>query len=88
MWTKRNDDLGEPIHTHVPCWMPKPLPPRNQYGVGLPQPRNDHAQKNECADFFLTYAKKRQFSKEFKFDHSLVYSCLHLLFHPPKNVKK
>ena len=23
-------DLGEPTHTLVPCWMPKPLPPRNQ----------------------------------------------------------
>ena len=22
--------LGEPNHTLVPCWMPKPLPPRNQ----------------------------------------------------------
>ena len=21
-------DLGEPTHTHVPCWVPKPLPPR------------------------------------------------------------
>lgn len=24
------DDLGEPTHTLVPCWMPEPLPPRNQ----------------------------------------------------------
>ncbi len=24
------EDLGEPTHTLVPCWMPKPLPPRNQ----------------------------------------------------------
>ena len=23
-------DFGEPTHTLVPCWMPKPLPPRNQ----------------------------------------------------------
>ena len=23
-------DLGKPTHTLVPCWMPKPLPPRNQ----------------------------------------------------------
>ena len=23
-------DLGEPTHTLVPCWMPKPLPPRHQ----------------------------------------------------------
>ena len=23
-------NLGEPTHTLVPCWMPKPLPPRNQ----------------------------------------------------------
>ena len=23
-------DLGEPIHTLVPSWMPQPLPPRNQ----------------------------------------------------------
>ena len=23
-------ELGEPIHTLVPCWMPKPLPPRNK----------------------------------------------------------
>ena len=23
-------DLGESTHTLVPCWMPKPLPPRNQ----------------------------------------------------------
>ena len=22
--------LGKPTHTLVPCWMPKPLPPRNQ----------------------------------------------------------
>ena len=22
--------LGEQTHTLVPCWMPKPLPPRNQ----------------------------------------------------------
>jgi hypothetical protein len=26
-----NPYLGEPTHTLVPCWMPKPLPPRNQY---------------------------------------------------------
>ena len=26
----RLGDLGEPIHTLLPCWMPKPLPPRNQ----------------------------------------------------------
>ena len=25
-----NPDLGEPTHTLVPCWMPKPLPTRNQ----------------------------------------------------------
>ena len=24
-------DLGEPTHTLVPCWMPKPLPPRDQW---------------------------------------------------------
>ena len=35
-WTKnlRNwhkSDLGEPTHTLIPCWMPKPLTPRNQY---------------------------------------------------------
>jgi hypothetical protein len=23
-------DLGEPTHILVPCWMSKPLPPRNQ----------------------------------------------------------
>ena len=23
-------DLGEPLHTFVPCWMPKPLPPRKR----------------------------------------------------------
>ena len=23
-------DLGEPTHTLAPCWMPKPLPPRNE----------------------------------------------------------
>ena len=26
----RVSDLGEPTHTRVPCWMPKPLPPRDQ----------------------------------------------------------
>ena len=31
-------DLGEPTHTLVPCWMPKPLPPRNQCMVGSPHP--------------------------------------------------
>ena len=24
------EELGEPTHTLVPCWMPRPLPPRNQ----------------------------------------------------------
>ena len=24
------ENLGEPTHTHVPCWMPKPLPSRTQ----------------------------------------------------------
>ena len=23
-------DLGEPTHTLIPCWMSKPLPPRNE----------------------------------------------------------
>jgi hypothetical protein len=23
-------DLGKPTYTLVPCWIPKPLPPRNQ----------------------------------------------------------
>ena len=23
-------DFGEPTHTLIPCWMPRPLPPRNQ----------------------------------------------------------
>ena len=23
-------DLGEPTHILVPCWLPKPLPPRNE----------------------------------------------------------
>jgi hypothetical protein len=25
-----NEDLGTPTYTLVPCWMPKPLPPKNQ----------------------------------------------------------
>ena len=31
-------DMGEPTHTLVPCWIPKPLPLRNQCMVGSPQP--------------------------------------------------
>ena len=46
--------------------------------------RSDHAPKDECVDFFLKkYAQKMQFWKKIKtikFDLSLVFSCLHLLF--------
>ena len=28
--TRAQGELSEPTHTLVPCWMPKPLPPRNQ----------------------------------------------------------
>ena len=34
-------DLGEPTHTLVPCWMPKPLPTRNQCMGGFaPAPKS------------------------------------------------
>ena len=38
--------------------------------------RNDHAPKSECADFF-SICPKRTVVKILKFDHSLVFSCLH-----------
>jgi hypothetical protein len=29
---EQGDDPGnQPIHSLVPCWMPKPLPPKNQW---------------------------------------------------------
>ena len=31
-------DLGEPTRTLVPCWMPKPLPPKNQCTDWFAQP--------------------------------------------------
>ena len=48
--------------------------------------RNDHAPKSECGDFF-EYMSKRPAFITFKFDHSLVFSCLHILF-PNKNIHK
>ena len=29
-WPWDGFDLGKPTHTPIPCWMPKPLPPRNE----------------------------------------------------------
>ena len=47
--------------------------------------RNDHAPRTECVDFFWYMPKKGIFEFFFlKFDHSLVFSCLHFLF--PKNI--
>ena len=37
--TPREVDLRTPTHRHVPCWIPKPLPPRHQCTSCLPQPR-------------------------------------------------
>ena len=47
--------------------------------------RNDHAPKSECADFLKYMPKNDSFEIQIKnkFDHSLVFSCLHILF--PKN---
>jgi hypothetical protein len=45
--------------------------------------RNDHAPTSKCVDVFSSYymSKKGSFEKEkkIKFDHSFVFSCLHLL---------
>ena len=43
---------------------------------------NDHAPKCKCVYFyFYKYmSKKVSFEEKFKFDHSLVFSCLELLF--------
>ena len=41
----------------------------------------DHAPKSECVDFFFNICPKRAVLRQiFKFDHSLVFSCRHLLF--------
>jgi hypothetical protein len=47
--------------------------------------RNEHVPKNEYVDFQNTCPKKPVL-KTIKFDHSLVFSCLHLLF--PKHKKQ
>jgi hypothetical protein len=41
--------------------------------------KNDRAPKSECVDFFNT-CPKRAILKEFKFDHSLVFSWASLVF--------
>jgi hypothetical protein len=47
--------------------------------------RSDHAPKSECVDIFNICPKKAILREEIKFDHSLVFYCLHLLF-PPKQI--
>ena len=50
--------------------------------------RDDHAPKSECVDLF-NVCPKRAYLKmkvKIKFDHSLVFSCHHLLFPPKKNI--
>ena len=42
--------------------------------------RNDHVPRNTCANFFNTCPKKANLEKKIKFDHSLVFLCLHLLY--------
>jgi hypothetical protein len=53
--------------------------------------RNDHAPKSECADFFKffnTWPQKGGFEKKkLSLTHSIVVSCLHLLF-PKKTIHK
>ena len=60
------EDLGEPTHTLVPCWMPKPLPPRNQCtGWFAPTVRED---VSKCISLQLKRVTK-----------SLTESCLRRL---------
>ena len=49
--------------------------------------RNDHAPKSECVFIFIYVLKKGKFEK-FRFDHSFVFSYLHLLFLPQKKSLK
>jgi hypothetical protein len=42
--------------------------------------RSDHAPKSECADFIQYMVKKGSFENKLEFDHSFVFSYLHLLF--------
>ena len=66
----------------------KPLGP----SVGVNQmwtQRNDHASNSDCVDFCNICPKKvllkeKRKKEKTKFDHSLVFSCLHLLFPPKK----
>ena len=45
--------------------------------------------KNEYADFFFIYPKKEILKeRKFKFNHSLVFSCLHFLFPKQSFIKK
>ena len=37
---------------------------------------------------FLIFVQNGQFLEEFKFDHSFVFSCLHLLFFKKININK
>ena len=52
--------------------------------LGVMTKRNDHAPKSECAKLFLICAQNWQFKEKFKFDHSLVLSCLHFSTLLPK----
>ena len=63
------------------------------------KPSVDHAPKSECVEFFYIYAQEGQFSKKklkelknsilkkSKFDHSIVFSCFHLLSSHKKTLK-
>ena len=41
--------------------------------------RNDYAPKNECVDLFFNICPKQAMLKKISFDHSFIFSCLHLL---------
>ena len=97
-WTVKSDHGRSPFSMVQLPWsdffknkqFTKPLGP--SLGVSrMWTERNDHALKSKCADFFLIYVRKWQFwrgKKDFKFDHSFVFSCLHLLFLPKKFIWK
>ena len=45
-------DLDKPTHTPVPCWMPKPLPPKNSY-TGCFTPTNVYSCVDRHGGFFF-----------------------------------
>ena len=51
-WRQGFRDLGEPIYTLVPCWMPKSLPPKNHCMSCFAPTIFRHPTRNECMGWF------------------------------------